>query len=94
MAGHEIRVCPSKPRGCNTLPVQFFGGRALNEDFGNFMDPGGKTSNMCGKAWEEHLADTVGLFNPAGLCCQEDHNTGMGVNWQAQRELHERQVVG
>lgn len=66
----------------------------MNEDFGNFMDPGGKTSNMHGKAWEEHLAGAVGLFNPAELCCEEDYNSGMDVNWQAQRESHKRQEAG
>lgn len=98
MAEDEIRARPSKPRtcgGCNTLLVQlFFGGRALNEDFGNFTYRGGKANNMHGKAWEEHLSDDVGLFNPAGLCCQEDHNIGMDVNWHAQRESHKRQMAG
>jgi len=40
------------------------------------MGPGGKI-NTLGKAWEERLADDVVSFNPAGLCCWADHNTGV-----------------
>ena len=62
--------------------------------FGNFMGPGGKT-NIRGKAWEERLADGVVSFNPAGLCCREDHYTSVAaVSWHAQRESHECRVAG